>query len=354
MNILSRYIGRSVLTQTALICLVLLTIYFFITLMDELKAVGQESYSMGRAVQYALFMLPSQLYQLFPMLALLGGLLGLGALASSNELTVIRAAGISVRRILLAVLKMALWMMLTVGLVGEFVAPPLEQEAHRQRARALHLDTGLQGKGGLWMRDGTTYIHMRNLLTGGIAHDITLYVYDDRQRLLETVYAHSARHSSGQWRLQEAVRSLIDASGITQEKQEELIWQSRLTPEVINAAALDPDTLPAADLFGYVSYIRSNGLDARPYELALWARLAMPFAVAGMMLLAVPFIFGSLRSVNIGLRVTVGGLLGIGFYMFNGIFGRVALVYDIPPALGALLPTLVVYALWWVLMRRVH
>lgn len=354
MRILSRYIGRTVLVHTVMVMAVLLTIYFFITLMDELAAVGQGRYSIVMALQYALMLLPRQLYELFPMVALLGGMLGLGTLASSNELTVIRAAGVSVRRIMLAMMKMALVLMLAVALIGELAAPQLEQEARVMRAQAMSKSVSLGLKGGLWVRDGDTYINVRHLLANGTARDVSLYVFDQNQRLLEMVRAREAVYDNGKWVLRKIVRSRVDHAGVTSEEIPRLRWETTLTPEVISVAALPPDKLSIVELTGYVDYSRSNSLDARVYELALWTRMVAPFATGGMMLLAVPFIFGSLRSVSIGLRITVGGLLGIGFHLFNGVFGRIALVYDLSPLLSAVTPTLVVFGLWWALMRRVQ
>ena len=354
MRILSRYIGRTVLTHTLMVMAVLLAIYFFITLMDELAYVGQGRYSILGALQYALMLLPRQIYELFPLVALLGGMLGLGTLASSNELTVIRAAGVSVRRIMLAVMQMALLLMLAVALIGELAAPQLEQQARMMRAQAISQNVSLNVKGGLWVRDGDTYISVRHLLPEGVAHDITLYVFTPEQRLQEMVQAREAVYAGGQWTLHKVMRSRIDHAGVATAALEQLPWQTSLTPEVIGVAALQPDKLSIAELAGYVDYTRSNSLDARGYELALWARVVAPFAAGGMMLLAVPFIFGSLRSVSIGLRITVGGLLGIGFHLFNGVFGRIALVYDLSPLLSAIVPTVIVYGLWWGLMRRVQ
>jgi lipopolysaccharide export system permease protein len=354
MKILDRYIGRTVLSHTLVVMLVLLSMYFFSTLVDELDYVGQGRYTTLVALQYGLMLLPRQAYELFPMVALLGGMLGLGTLASSNELTVIRAAGVSVRRIMLAVMKMALLLMLAVALIGEMAAPRLEQLARVVRAQALSQNVSLNVKEGLWARDGDTYINIRRLLPGGLAHDVSLYIFDTGLRLREMVRAKEAVYRDGGWVLRKAARSRIDAAGVQSSRVEEQRWNTSLTPEVINVAALPPDKLAIWELTGYVGYTRDNNLDASVYELALWTRLLAPLATGGMMLLAVPFIFGSLRSVGIGLRITVGGLLGIGFYLFNGVFGRIALVYDLSPMLSAVIPTLMVYALWWGLMRRVQ
>lgn len=354
MKILDRYIGRTVLSHTLVVMLVLLSMYFFSTLVDELDYVGQGRYTTLAALQYGLMLLPRQAYELFPMVALLGGMLGLGTLASSNELTVIRAAGVSVRRIMLAVMKMALVLMLAVALVGELAAPQLEQQARVLRGQAMSQNVSLNVKEGLWARDGDTYINIRRLLPGGLAHDVSLYVFDEQQRLHEMVRAKEAVYEVGGWVLRQAARSLIGTAGVETSQVDEQRWKTTLTPEVINVAALPPDKLAIWELTGYVSYTRANNLDASVYELALWTRIIAPLATGGMMLLAVPFIFGSLRSTGIGLRITVGGLLGIGFYLFNGVFGRIALVYDLSPIASAVIPTLVVYGLWWGLMRRVQ
>ena len=354
MKILDRYIGRTVLSHTMVVMLVLLSMYFFSTLVDELDYVGKGNYSMPIALEYCLMLMPRQAYELFPMVALLGGMLGLGTLASSNELTVIRAAGVSVRRVLLAVMKTALVLMFLVAVIGELMAPALEQQARLIRARALTQNASLNVKEGLWARDGNTFINIQRLLPGGLAHGVSLYIFNEAHQLQETVRAASAVYANGAWQLQQAVQSNVSDAGVTTAQLHNERWDTDLKPEVINAVALPPDKLSVWELAGYVSYTRANGLDARVYELSLWTRVIAPLATGGMMLLAVPFIFGSLRAVGIGLRITIGGLLGIGFYLFNAVFGRVALVYDLSPLLSAIIPTVIVYGLWWVMMRRVH
>lgn len=354
MKIFDRYIGRTVLSHTLTVMLVLLSMYFFSTLIDELGNVGKGRYATATALQYCLMLIPRQAYDLFPMVALLGGMLGLGTLASSNELTVIRAAGVSTRRIMLSVMKMALLLMVVMALIGEFLAPALEQKARMMRAAAMTKTVSLSSEAGLWARDGSTFIHIKRLLPDGLATDVALYVLDEERRLREMVRVKQAKYQADGWMLHKVSKSVISEDGIGTQTLPDQLWPTTLTPEVINVAVLPPDKLAIWELVGYINYTRANGLDAGIYELSLWTRLVAPFATGGMMMLAVPFIFGSLRSTGIGLRITVGGLLGIGFYLFNGVFGRIAIVYDLSPALSAIIPTLVVYGLWLAMMRRVQ
>lgn len=353
MRLLDRYIGRTVAASTGVVMAVLLAMYFFSSFVGELDYVGQGKYTFILAVQYSLLLLPRQLYELFPLTALLGAILGLGALASSSELTVIRAAGVSVRRVILSVFKVGLLMVLLVIVVGELVSPPLEKFARIERAKALAANISVNTEDGFWVREGNTFINIRRLLPGGVASNISLYRFDDAHRLESLIWARKGRYSEKGWELERVRISHISEEGVRIERRKRLPWKTTLTPEVIDIVAMPPENLSIWDLYGYVKYLWENGLDARRYELALWMRAMAPFATAGMVLLAVPFVFGSLRSVGIGQRITVGGLLGIGFYLFNGVFSRIGIVYDIPPLLSAVLPTFLLYIFWMVLMRRV-
>ncbi len=352
MRLIDRYIGRTVVASTASVMFVLLTLYFFSTLVGELRRVGEGSYTFAGMLQYALLLMPRQIYQLFPLAALMGSMLGLGALASSSELTVIQAAGVSTRRIVGSILKVGLLLVVVVVTVGELIAPPLEKYASAERARALSEEFITTGEG-LWAREGQTFVHVRSLLRGGAAQGITLYHFGADHALTETVHAQRGAYGNGEWRLEEVRITTIAETGISVRSEPEMAWNTGLTPQVIDIVAVRPENLSIQDIYEYMEYLRENRLDAERYELAFWTRITTPFATAGMVLLAIPLIFGSLRTVSIGQRVMVGGLLGIGFYMFNGIFGRVGLLYSLPPLLSAALPTLVVFALWLVLMRRV-
>ena len=136
MKILDRYIFRTVATTTLIALLVLLLLEFFLSLLIELEDVGKGRYDFLAAFRYLLLIQPQRLYELFPLALLVGGLLGMGALASGSELIVMRAAGLSLTRLAGSALQAGLLLSLTVLALGEFVAPPLEQAAYEQRAAA--------------------------------------------------------------------------------------------------------------------------------------------------------------------------------------------------------------------------
>lgn len=353
MRLLDRYIGRSVVVHSLVVLAVLLSLYFFTFFVSELDNVGQGRYGLLQAFAYTVMLLPRQAYEIFPMVALMGSMLGLGALANNSELTVIRAAGVSVRRVLGSVVKVGMVLVLAVVILGEGASPWLEKRAREWRAELRGMNIAVLDEGGLWARDGNTFFQIRAIPATGVASDITLYRLDEAFRVNEIVVARRATYEGQEWLLQDVQTSRFGDEGIVSSHLDTLAWKSSLTPEVVGLVSIPPENLSIWDLTGYIRYLRDNDLDSGPYELSFWIRIMTPLATAGMVLLSVPFIFGSMRSVAVGRRVTVGALIGIGFYLFNAIFSRLGLVFSLPPMFSAALPTIIVYIAWAVMMRRV-
>ncbi len=354
MKLMDRYIGRAVIASTVVVMAVLLSLYLFSTLINEMGEVGKGDYTSTKAVLFSLMMMPRQVYELFPLGALLGTMLGMGALANHSELTVLRAAGVSVGRIVLSVLKAGLLMVVVVTLLGELAAPELEKFARTEKARSLSENLSLNTREGLWARVDNTFVNIRQLMPDGRANGVSLYRFDEGLRLQEVLFAPSAEYVEGAWYLRDAQVTELASESAIPRSLDEYVWRSSLDPAVVGLVTIPPENLAIRDLYGYVSYMRANGLDAKLYELSLWVRIMAPLSAAGMILLAIPFIFGSTRSVGVGQRIMTGAFIGIIFYMFNAIFSRLGLLYGLPPMLGAMLPTLLVFAAWAMLMRRVH
>lgn len=353
MRILDGYVGKAVVVHTLIVTAVLLALFFFSTFVAEMADVGKGGYDTAKALQFSLMSMPRQLHEIFPLVALLGTLLGLGAMTNSSELTVMRAAGVSVARISFAVLRVGILMVVAVTLIGESVAPQLEMEAKQMRNKAKGRNISIGPSGGIWARDANTFIHIQRMLHNGIASRLTLYRLDESLQLEEIVYADSARFVDDAWQLSAPQFTRFSQDGVAAEHGEDFSWRSSLTPDVVGLVSLAPNNLSVRELYDYIHYMEENRLDTGQYALSLWSRLLMPFNTAGMILLAIPFIFGSTRSVSTGHRVMVGVMLGIGFYLVNGTVNRLGAVYDLSPLLSALAPTILVFTLWgWLMYRR--
>ncbi len=355
MNILDRYIGKTVILGTLTTLGVLLALYIFMTYVGELQKVGRAHYTPLVALQFTLLTLPRWTGDLFPMAALIGSLMGLGSLASNSELTVMRAAGISIMRIAWAVMKVALLMMALVVIIGEGVASRTEQYAFKMRAAALEKHVSANTGSGLWIREGNSYINARTVYANDHLGGLFIYEFDAAKQPLKLTYAPEARyHNDGNWLLQEVSQTLFTKPRITTHKQQEMVWHGILDPGLIDVVAVEPQGLSSRELLRYIAYLEGNGLNSDQYRVAFWSKLASPFATGAMMLLAIPFIFGSMRSVSMGSRLLAGTLIGIGFYLFNHGLGQLGVVYSLPPFLSATLPTVCAIGITSYMLGRIR
>ena len=92
---IDRHIAGSFLAGAAPALLVLLGLFSFIGLTEELEDVGKGSFLASDAVVIVLMSLPVRIIELAPVSALMGTLIGLGTLANHQEVIVLRAAGLS-------------------------------------------------------------------------------------------------------------------------------------------------------------------------------------------------------------------------------------------------------------------
>jgi lipopolysaccharide export system permease protein len=353
-KILDTYIGKAVIGGAFMVMCVLLALFIFIDFIGELDVVGRGDYNAWTAFRYVLLSAPRLTYELMPMAALIGSLVGLGALAGNNELVIMRAAGVSLLRITWAVLKAGLLLVFFAIWLGEWVVADAEQSAANIRSSALTGNKTLKTAEGFWTRDARDFIDVRAVLPGGKLVDVYIYEFDDGHALRRISHAMNATYEQGQWHLKRVRRSEIGPDGVTTEQLPAMTWRSQLSPDLLDIVAIKPDSLSISGLYKYIRYLRQNGLSSGRYEIEFWTKVVLPFATCVMVFAALPFVFGSLRAVGVGQRMLMGVLVGIGFYLFNQTINYVGLVYDFNPLLSALLPTLVLLAAAVYMMRRVH
>jgi lipopolysaccharide export system permease protein len=352
MRILDRYIGVAVIGGTLLVLAVLLALFSFMTFVGEQMRVSSGGYGLIDSIQYVLLTMPSLAYQLLPLAALLGSLVGLGVLASNNELLVMRAAGVSLQRIVVAVMKAGLLLMLVAIFLSEFVISKTEQAARELRVNSSSTQTTHRNGEGFWTRNENRYISIRSVVSNDLMTGVQIYELDDKQRLHRITRARQASFEDGGWQLHDVDRTEFRDDRVISRHIRQVGWNTPLDPQLLEIVAVQPQSLSATGLYRYIRYLHENGLDVDRYELEMWAKVVLPLSTAVMVFLAVPFVFGSLRSVGVGQRILVGALIGILFHLFNKVFGYVGLAYQLNPLLSAMMPTLLFFVLAMWLMRR--
>jgi lipopolysaccharide export system permease protein len=351
--ILGRYILRTVLAYTALTLLVLLTLGTLFLFINEQDDIGTGTYTATQAMLFVLLYLPNFACQLMPVAALIGALLGLGNLARGSELVVMRASGITtaqfcrwlaVAGIILAVLMVAL---------GEFVAPPLEKYGRQIKVFSKYAEFSFAGNRGTWVRDGDTIISIGQQSAESRYGGVQLFRFDHERRLLSVGRAESASvddHST--WRLENYVETRFANDGTETRKVPAQEIHSTLSADFLGLAVVEPQAMGYRDLLTYIEHLRRNELDSGRFEVVLWSRTARVVALVLVLILALPFALGPMRTSGQGARTVVGILIGAGFVLVSQTLENSGQLLSLSPAATGWLPTALLAALTLGLLIR--
>ena len=239
---------------------------------------------------------------------------------------VMETSGFSRFKIALAVMKTALPLVLITMAVGEWVAPISEQTARNMRSEKLYGNSLLSERGSLWAKDNNDYIFIGHVNSDNSISNIDIYSVD-KNRLLSITHADSGTFENGEWTL-----SQIEMNDLTNPQQVigtnllNMPWKTNITPDKLSIVAFDPESLSASGL--------------------------KPISVAVMLLLALSFIFGPLRSVSMGVRVIIGISFGFIFYIADNLFAQTSIVIGIYPFVGSMLTSLVFLLISYILFKR--
>ncbi len=336
MRILDRYVGRQVLLAILMVLLLIVlldTLFGFIGQLGALRA----DYRLANALWFTLLEIPQRLYDYLPFAALIGCLVGLGTMANHSELVVMRAAGVSLRRMLWAVMKPAL-MLVALGIaLGEFVVPTTSQVADSYRT-VLRAQDGSYSSEGIWHRDGNEFMYFAAVEPNGVLHGVRRFIFDDSNQLIEASQARRALRQEDHWLLEDVAITHLEAERTWTERHDTQRWNTTLSPETLNVIVVAPEDLSMRGLRGYVGYLESQQLDAGEYRLAFWSKALQPLALLALVLVGISFVFGPLRSVTMGLRLSAGVVTGFSFMIVQKLLGPSSLVFGFSPIIAVLLP----------------
>jgi lipopolysaccharide export system permease protein len=341
MTLLRSYIMRAVFQGVATVLAVLVAVMAAVELVTQLDDVGTGDYGLAAALAYVAMRVPRAIFTTLPIAALIGSLLSLGNLAVHRELVVMRASGISPWQLLSAVGLAGVGLAVFMVLLGESLAPSLGAYASEMRTRALNEELAV-GKGqATWLRDGDRIVGLRRLVNDlGYGGGVLIFEVGPDQTLRQVARAESAAlDTSNSWVLSAYAETVFSGDGMTVTSERESAEAFGINPDLLALSVVREDLLDTPSLRRYIGYLESNALDARRYVLAYWSRIANVVSVVLMTVLALPFVFGSLRSAGAGARLVVGLVVGLGYYVVGEVLTSGGEVYGLPPEAIAWAPS---------------
>ena len=352
MRIIQRYLAGTILKTTLLALFVLVSLFLFFTLIDQLADTVHGSYGVRKALVYTFLTIPRISYELFPIAAVIGSMATLGITARNSELDVILTSGVSRFNLSKILIKSSFLLVLSAILIGELIVPPAEEMAQKIRSVALAENGAVKTDYGLWIRDGNNYVNIWRVFPGNRIEDIYSYEFDDANNLRSSFHASSAVYQDGKWLMQDLKESLLNRGVVKSRTIPYTTWDSLIDPEILNIVMVKPDRLSILGLVNYIKYLRQNSQNTQSYEQALWAKFIKPFSVIAMIVLAVPLVSGPFNFVTLGHSIFTGVLAGIIFHMSTQVSANLGIVYQVHPMISVMTPTVLLILLIFYLIRK--
>jgi lipopolysaccharide export system permease protein len=364
---LRRYLWTEIATATGFMLFALLSLFTFFDLVAQLDEIGQRGFKLRHALSYVAFTLPSRMYEVMPIAALIGTIYALSKLAANSEFTIMRVSGMSTRRLLVSLLGIGLMMVAVTFVLGEVVSPPSERLAQQTRLKARGGQISVRDfRSGVWVRDvvkeadgrisAYRFINVRQVSPDVGTKDWRILEFDSDYRLRSVITGDSGTFLPGVgWELTDVVETRVPqlssgASLPTDARTEvtklpTLTWHSELKPDIFGVLLVQPERMAGWDLAQYIRHLAENRQQTERYEIAFWGKLFYPWAVLVMMALALPFAYLHVRAGGVSFKIFAGVMLGVAFYGMNKLFAHIGLLNTWPPVVVAALPSLVVLAL---------
>ena len=177
--------------------------------------------------------------------------------------------------------------------------------------------------------------------------------FDPQGRLRALIHADLADFHAERWRLRQVTSYRFDEQRVLTEHSPESEWSTAIDPRLMSLSIVQPRYQSARDLSRHIAYLKRNSLDAGAFVTAYWARLLFPVSVIAPLWLALPLVFGSLRSGGFGKRLLFGLALAVGYFIvLQPTAVDLAAVASLPVPLAYLLPALLLIGIGSLGLRR--
>jgi lipopolysaccharide export system permease protein len=277
---------------------------------------------------------------MLPIASLIGSLLGLGALANNSELVVMRTAGLSVGDLARMVAISGSVLMVLTALVGEYIGPPLDYFARTMRDEARYEQEDRDIGSAAWVKDGPVILHLERINTEFEFGALYMYRFDENDFLQSIARAeNSGIDDQDNWVLENFRETRFEDDSVQVVESSVAVESFDVDAEMLGITLVKPVSLSARGLISYISYLKRNELDAQRYETELWSRVARTVTVIIMPVLALAFVFGSLRSAGAGGRLMIGVLIGLAYFLASEMTANSGQVFNLNPAIVTWLPS---------------
>lgn len=378
MKVLTRHVAKEILIATLFVLVALVALIAFFDLVSQARNIGNR-YSISMALFLTMLKLPSRLYEVMPIAALLGAVYTMSRLASNSEFTIMRVAGLSPFRLAGMMTVPALVLIAATYALGEWLTPAADMMRNDMDNILFNRKLSARGySSGVWVKDNVKnaqagdaavrFVNVHNLIAG--EHSRTgawrVFEFDKDGGLIRVLHAPEANYIAGRgWHLKEAKVETLpkitdDETPMVEKsssrKDADLLLSSEMRPDILGVLTIKPERMGISDLWQYINHLKETRQTADRYRVAFWSKVFYPLAIFVMFAVAMPFAYLNARSGGVSIKIFAGLMIGISFYALNNIFSFLGVLNTWHPMVVAVVPTSVMLicaaVALWLLERR--
>lgn len=342
MPLLFSYLLRLFLAGFLQVIGVFVGFFFLLDGVESIRRFAHKGFfNWGDALLLMACRLPAFITLLMPSITLLSVLMVLARLSRQNEITVMRASGVSLHRILIPFLMGGVLIAGSQLLLQNTIVPQSNRVAQNLEDALLgHRTESRRDVDNLWLKSGQQLIHVHQILpVERVLLDVTAYQFDAKHRLLSRLETSSAYMHQGQWFLSQG---MIYRYGerVTVDTFSQRTWNVALKPEQLNRTSLDPEFLSLRQLHLLAERTQREGYDATRLRVLLHDKITQPITTLAAILLAFPFTLRIHRRGGVTRSLLLGLLLGFALFVLTDLSKALGLGGRLPPMLAAWAPVL--------------
>ncbi len=350
-SILAKHVTKTTALTMLGTLLILAFLFVLFSYVGELSSL-KKGYGAWDAFKYVLWDAPRNINRIIPIAALIGAVLGLSSLASNSELIVMRAAGVSLWKIVSWVMRPALVLVILSMVMMQWIVPYSSE--HAKSVKSQRSVAALGEVRGYWSREGQRFVYIDYANSKGSLSRVQVINFNDNKYLDSIVMAEQGQFiKNGEWTLENTTQLNIQQSGNSSFKaiqQQDL--PLALQPKYVHMVTLDPEDLAPSELVSFLQYMNKYSQVPKTYQLAFWKIIGSPFTLLALVLIACSFIFGPLRQQSMGFRLVIALFVGLGFYYLQDFLGYASLVYSPSPAWFVFVPISLMFGVGSYLLYR--
>ncbi|MFQ6111555.1 MAG: LPS export ABC transporter permease LptG [Nitrospinota bacterium] len=340
MRIVRRYVLREFLRLFGLALAAALNIFLIAEFIERIDDFIEKGAELGDALAYFIYKIPLMLYWSAPLAVLLATILSLLLLSRNNEVTAMRACGISLYSIVKPILLAGLLLSAICFLANEYIIPYTNRQVNHIFNVKIkkYAPRGLLRQNRIWYRsEDNTIWHIEAFdPRTDTMKDVTLYRLDERNRLSQRVDARLVRWDGEGWLFEEGVVREFPAEGVLVSRS----FDSRrfILPEKpadFKQTHKEPEEMSFAEMRSYIQGLRANGFDTTKYAVDLQAKLAFPLVSFIMVLVGIPFSLKTSRSGGVALGIGLTFLIGFSYVVLFYLGISLGHAGRLPPLLSA-------------------